>query len=251
MNRLQGLVTVVTGAGSGIGRAAAGAFVAEGAIVGLLDRDAAAIDSVAASLGSSAFVLPADVVDEAGVRGAFEQVRRRHGRLDVLYNCAGVQLHGRDKRAHELDLAVWTQTLGVNLTGVFLCCKYGIALMLEGGKGSVINCASPTGLTGCGAGYTAYSSAKGGVFALTRVLAIDYAREGIRVNSIVPGTIQTPLIEALLADPETRSSLAEGTPMGRLGTPQDLTGIAVFLASGESRFATGATFVVDGGVTIR
>jgi NAD(P)-dependent dehydrogenase (short-subunit alcohol dehydrogenase family) len=123
--------------------------------------------------------------------------------------------------------------------------------MLEGGKGSVSNCASPTGLTGSGAGYTAYSSAKGGVFALTRVLAVDYARDGIRVNSVVPGATQTPLIESLLADQKTRSSLIAGTPLGRLGTPEDLTGIAIFLASDESRYATGATFVVDGGVTIR
>jgi len=251
VNRLANLVTVVTGAGSGIGRAAAEAFAAEGAIVGLLDRDTDAIDRLAAALGPSAFGLPAEVGDEASVRSAFAEVRRRHGRLDVLYNCAGIQLHGQDSRAHELPLEAWTRTLGVNLTGMFLCCKHGIALMLEGGHGSVINCASPTGLTGCGAGYTAYSSSKGGIFALTRVLAIDYAREGIRVNSIVPGTTQTPLIEALLADPEMRNTLEAGTPMGRLGTPRDLTGIAVFLASDESRFATGATFVVDGGVTIR
>jgi NAD(P)-dependent dehydrogenase (short-subunit alcohol dehydrogenase family) len=251
VNRLVDLVTVITGAASGIGRAAAEAFVSEGAVVGLLDRDGDALDRAATSLGPSAFVLQADVADEASVRNAFEEVRRRHGRLDVLYNCAGIQLHGQDSRAHELPLEVWRRTLDVNLTGMFLCCKHGIALMLEGGHGSVINCASPTGLTGCGAGYTAYSSSKGGIFALTRVLAIDYARDGIRVNSVVPGTTQTPLIEALLADPETRNSLEAGTPLGRLGTPQDLVGIAVFLASDESGFATGATFIVDGGVTIR
>lgn len=251
MKRLSGLVTVISGAGSGIGRAAAEAFVAEGATVGLLDRNAAAIEDLSAALGTSAFALPCDVTDEASVQAAFDDVRRRFGRLDVLYNCAGVQLHGQDARAHELPLEVWRQTVAVNLTGMFLCCKHGIALMLQQSKGSVINCASPTGLTGCGGGYTAYSSAKGGIFALTRVLAVDYARDGIRVNSVVPGTIQTPLIEELLEDPVTRAGLVDGTPVGRLGTPQDLTGIAVFLASDESRFATGATFVVDGGLTIR
>jgi len=251
VSRLAGLVTVISGAGGGIGRAAAAAFAAEGAAVGLLDRDARAIEQLAAALGQAAFTLPCDVADEASVRGAFAEVRRRVGRLDVLYNCAGIQLHGHDARAHELPLEVWRQTVAVNLTGLFLCCKHGIALMLEQGKGSVINCASPTGLTGCGAGYTAYSSAKGGVFALTRVLAIDYARDGVRVNSVVPGTIRTPLIEGLLADPATQAALVEGTPLGRLGTPQDMVGIAVFLASDESRFATGATFVVDGGLTIR
>jgi len=251
VNRLADVVAVISGAAGGIGRAAAEAFVGEGATVGLMDRNAAAIEDLAAALGQGAFALPCDVTDESSVRAAFEEVQRRCGRLDVLYNCAGVQLHGRDARAHDLPLEVWQQTITVNLTGMFLCCKHGIALMLPHGKGSVINCASPTGLTGCGGGYTAYSSAKGGIFALTRVLAVDYARDGIRVNSVVPGTIQTPLIEELLADAETRADLIDGTPMGRLGTPRDLTGIAVFLASDESRFATGATFVVDGGLTIR
>ncbi len=251
MTRLAHKVAVITGAGSGIGQAAARAFVAAGATVGLLDRAAAATEALAHELGDAAFPLVADVTDEAAVRAAFDAVRRRTARLDVLYNCAGVQLHGRDGRAHELDLAVWQQTLAVNLTGVFLCCKHAIPLLLESGGGSIINCGSPTGITGCGAGYDAYSASKGGVMALTRALAIDYARDGIRVNSVVPGTTQTPLIAALLGDRERRAELLAGAPLGRLGTPEDLTGLAVFLASDESRYATGATFVVDGGLCIR
>lgn len=249
MSRLAGKVAVITGAASGIGRAAARAFVTEGATVGLLDRSAATIEAVAAELGAAAFPLAADVTDEASVSAAFEDVRRRAGRLDVLYTCAGVQLHGRDARAHELDLAVWQQTLTVNLTGVFLCCKHAIPLLLESG-GSIITCGSPTGLTGCGAGYDAYSASKGGVMALTRALAVDYARDGIRVNTVVPGTTRTPLIDTLLADPARRGDLVTAAPLGRLGTPEDLTGIAVYLASDESRYATGATFIVDGGLCI-
>ena len=251
MTRLAGKVAVVTGAGSGIGRAAARAFVAEGATVGLLDRNAAAVERLAGELGPASFPLSADVTDEDTVREAFATVERRAGRLHVLYNCAAVQLHGRDARAHELDLAVWRQTLTINLTGVFLCCKQAIPLMLRSGGGSIINCGSPTGLTGCGMGYDAYSSSKGGVMALTRVMAMDYARDGIRVNNILPGTTQTPLVDALLADPRQRAGIAAGVPLGRLGTPEDLIGVAVFLASDESSYATGANFTIDGGLCTR
>ncbi len=249
--RLTDKVAVVTGAGSGIAREAARAFVAEGAIVGLLDRNADAVRSLADELGPAAFSLVADVSDPAEVQAAFADVDRRAGGLDVLYNCAGIELIGQDARAHELDLSVWTKTLAVNLTGVFLSCKYGIPLLLRRGSGSIINCGSPTGVTGCGACEDAYSSSKGGVMALTRSMAIGYAREGIRVNNIVPGTIDTPLNAPVLADPEQRTALIAGEPIGRLGTPEDLVGIAVFLASDESRFATGATFFVDGGLCIR
>jgi NAD(P)-dependent dehydrogenase (short-subunit alcohol dehydrogenase family) len=249
--RLAGKIAVVTGAGSGIGRAAARAFVAEGAQVGLLDRNGPAVESEAAELGPAAFPLVCDVSQEDHVRAAFAEVSRRHGRLDVLYNCAGIELMGQDARAHELELAVWQQIMAVNLTGVFLCCKHALPLMLSRGKGSIINCGSPTALTGCGAGEEAYSSSKGGVMALTRVMAIDYARDGIRVNAVVPGTIDTPMNAPVLSDPKMRAELIAGEPIGRLGLPEDLAGIAVFLASDESSFATGATFVVDGGLIIR
>jgi len=252
MNRLRDKVAVITGAGGGIGRAAARAFVAEGATVGLLDRDAHTVKSLAGELGTASFPLVADATDEHGVARAYDEVARRMGRLDVLYNCAGVQLIGQDTRAHELDLAVWNKTITTNLTGLFLCCKHGIRVMLQGGHGgSIINCGSPTALTGCGAGFDAYVASKGGVMALTRALAVDYARDGIRVNNLVPGCTDTPLIASLLEDPAQREAWSSGTVLGRLGTPDDLAGLAVFLASDESRYATGATFVCDGGLTIR
>src|SRR5262249_46084070 len=150
--------------------AAARAFVAEGATVGLLDRAADALAELAAELGAASFPLLADVTDERSVQQAFEEVERRYGRLDVLYNCAAIQLLTADAPVHELDLAVWERTLAVNLTGVFLSCKHGVRLLLKSGGGSIINCGSPTGLTGCGAGWDAYSASKGGVMALTRAM---------------------------------------------------------------------------------
>jgi len=160
-----------------------------------------------------------------------------------------VQLHGQDARAHELSEEVWDRTYAVNLRGVWLCSKYAIPLMLKQGGGSIIHVASPTGMLGCAPGYTAYSSSKGGVFGLTRVMAADYARDNIRVNAIVPGAMETPLIAELLTDQQTRQNLAALMPLGRLGQPEDVVGLALFLASDESRFCTGGIYMVDGGLT--
>ena len=252
MGRLDGKIAVITGAGSGIGQGSARAFVREGAIVGLLDRNAEAVEATARELGERTFPLVADVSDEASVAAAFDEVRRRHGRLDVLYTCAAVQLIGEDAPVHELDIDVWERTHRVNLRGVYLCCKHGVRLIMESGDGgSVINAGSPTGLTMCGAGWHAYSSSKAGVMALTRVMAADYAKHKIRVNGIVPGTIETTLTRKLVEDPEIRAQLTALHPIGRIGTPEDMAGIAVFLASDESRFATGAHFFVDGGISVR
>jgi NAD(P)-dependent dehydrogenase (short-subunit alcohol dehydrogenase family) len=252
VGRLDGKVAVVTGAGSGIGQEAARAFAREGATVGLLDRNADAVHATVAEIGENAFPLVADVSDEASVAAAFDEVRRRHGRLDVLYNCAAVQLIGEDAPVHELDVDVWQRTHDVNLRGVYLTCKHGVRLMMESGDGgSVINAGSPTGLTMCGAGWHAYSSSKAGVMALTRIMAADYAKHGIRVNGIVPGTIETTLTRKLIEDPAVKEHLVSLHPIGRIGTPQDMAGIAVFLASDESAFATGSHFHVDGGISVR
>ena len=252
MGRLAGKVIVVTGAGRGLGEAAARGFAAEGAIVGVLDRHQENVRRVVSEIGGDAFGLACDVADEASVAAAFADVRRRHGRLDVLATYAAIQLIGADIRAHELPLDVWQRTVDVNLTGVFLCCKHGIGLMLATGTGgSVINCGSPTGLTMSGNPWTAYSASKAGVMGLTRVLAAEYAPDGIRVNGIVPGTVETPGVAAVTQDPTERAKLDALHPIGRIAQPEDLVGIAVFLASDESAFATGAHFTVDGGMTIR
>ena len=252
LSRLQGKVAVVTGAGSGIGQATARAFAAEGASVGLLDVNERAVTELANELGDAAFPLPCDVTSEASVEAAFAAIERRNRRLDVLATFAAVQLIGEDAPVHELPLDVWERTHQVNLRGVYLCCKHGVRQMIAAGNGgSVINCGSPTGLTMCGAGWHAYSSSKAGVMALTRIMAADYAKHGIRVNGIVPGTIETNLVRVLTEDPEQRAKLESLHPIGRIGTPADMVGIAVFLASDESAFATGAHFHVDGGLSVR
>jgi NAD(P)-dependent dehydrogenase (short-subunit alcohol dehydrogenase family) len=251
MDRLKGKVALVTGAGSGIGRAIALAYAAEGARVTAVDRDRArAAETASMAPNDAILAVTADVTDAGAVRSMVEQTLDGLGRLDVLVNNAAVQLHGQDGRCHEVSEEVWHQTMAVNLLGPFLCCKHAIPAMLRQGCGAIVNLASPTAFQDLGAGYTAYATSKGGMATLTRVVAADYARDGIRVNAIVPGPTETNLTAEIFADPGVRDPLVARTPLGRLGRPEDLVGIAVFLASDESAYATGALFFVDGGITM-
>jgi NAD(P)-dependent dehydrogenase (short-subunit alcohol dehydrogenase family) len=249
--RLAGKSGIITGAAGGIGAAAVREFVAQGAFVGVLDRPGAAMTGLITELGERAIALPADVTDESDVEAALHLWSQRHQHADFLYICAGTQLHGADGPIGAVSLRTWQRTIDTNLTGAFLCIKHTVNLLGAAASGSLILCGSPTGLTMSGAGYTAYSASKAGMMSLARTVAADYASQGIRANVIVPGTTVTPLTQRLIDDPTTRDGLLAGTPIGRLGTPEDLTGIAVFLASDESRYATGATFCVDGGMTQR
>jgi 3-oxoacyl-[acyl-carrier protein] reductase len=215
-----------------------------------MDRPGAPLDEAVGKLGELAIAIPLDVRDEASVMDAFDQLDRRLARLDILVTCAAVQLNGRDGPVHLLDLPTWSETLAVNLTGVFLCCKHAVPRLMRHG-GSIIVCGSPTGLRGIAPGYDAYTASKGGAMALARVLATEYARAGIRVNTLVPGTTDTPLTHDNLVDPEVRSLVEASIPLGRIATPADYGAMAVLLASDELGYATGGEFVVDGGLLQR
>ncbi len=250
--RLQGKVAVVTGAAVGLGRAVATRFAREGASVVAADinaRDGAAtVDRIKES-GSSAMFVPTDVSDERAVAALMRTVLEEFGRIDILYNNAAVLCSDRETVVHKLSSETWDYVIGVNLRGAFLCSKYAVPSMLEQGSGSIIHTGSPTGLTGCAPMLTAYSVSKGGMAALTKVMAAAYAGNNIRVNSIVPGTMDTPMNRYILADPKEREEYRRAVPLGRLGQPEDIEGIAVFLASDESAYCTGGTYMCDGGLT--
>jgi len=247
---LKDKVAIVTGAGAGIGRAIAERFVREGAAVVIAEIDASSGESVAQSIraGGEALFLRTDVSDESQVKALIEKTLRRYGRIDILCNNAAVLLFREEARAHELPNEIWDRTLAVNLRGYWLCSKYAIPAMLRQGGGSIIHVASPTGLFGF-TRLTAYSTSKGGVIGLMRAMAADYAPDHIRVNAIVPGTIDTPMNAVELSDPEIRKHFAEIAPARRLGVPEDMAGIAVFLASEDSDYCVGGIFAVDGGLT--
>jgi NAD(P)-dependent dehydrogenase (short-subunit alcohol dehydrogenase family) len=248
MGRLDGKVALITGAASGMGLEAARLFASEGARVVLSDVTDEAGRAAAAELGDAGAFVMADVSRadqaEAMVRFAMETF----GGLQVLYNNAGVFLPD-DGGAVETPEETWDRTISINLKGVWLGCRYGIPAMLESGGGSIVNVASFVALMGAATAQIAYTASKGGVLAMTREIAVEYARKGIRANALCPGPIETPLLAELMSDPERRARRMVHIPMGRLGQAQEVVRAALWLASDESSLMTGAALVVDGGIT--
>jgi NAD(P)-dependent dehydrogenase (short-subunit alcohol dehydrogenase family) len=239
--RLAGKVCVITGAASGIGAETARRFREEGATtVGVDLRD----DSAGVDLA-----LACDVADEDAVRGMFAHVREEHGRVDVLFNNAGIS-PGDDGSVLETSLEAWQRVQDVNTRSVFVCCKHGIPLMLESGGGSVINTASFVAVMGAATSQISYTASKGAVLALSRELGVQFARRGVRVNALCPGPVNTPLLRELFAkDPEQAARRLVHLPMGRFAEAVEIANAAVFLASDESSYVTASTFLVDGGLS--
>jgi NAD(P)-dependent dehydrogenase (short-subunit alcohol dehydrogenase family) len=249
--RLNNKVAVITGAGSGIGRESALLFAREGARVVVADVDDAAGRAVVEELraaGGEAVYIHADVSKGADAEGMVRAAEESFGRLDVLFNNAGIS-HARDDDAVATEEEVWDLTMNVNLKGVFLGCKYGIPALRRAGGGSIINTASFVALLGAATPQLAYTASKGGVLAMTRELAVIHAREGIRVNALCPGPLRTELLMKYLDTEEKRQRRLVHVPMGRFGEAREIAQAALFLASDESSFTTGATFLVDGGIT--
>jgi NAD(P)-dependent dehydrogenase (short-subunit alcohol dehydrogenase family) len=249
--RLSDKVALITGAGSGIGRVAADLFASEGAAVVVADVTAdAARDTVAAitSAGGRAVAVTVDVADERQVTDMVGATMEAFGALHVLFNNAGI-FPGDDGGVLDTPPSTWDRVMQVNLKGVWLGCRAAVPAMIDSGGGSIVNVASFVALMGAATAQVAYTASKGGVLAFTRELAVEYARSGIRANSLCPGPIDTPLLAELLADPVRRQRRLVHVPMGRLGRPEEIARAALFLASDDSSFMTGSALVVDGGIT--
>lgn len=249
--RLKDKVALITGAGSGIGREAALLFAREGASVVVAEVADDAGRQTAADIekaGGRAHFVHADVSQGDDVREMVGEAEKTYGRLNVLFNNAGV-FPDADGSVLDTDEKTWDFVLRVNLKGIFLGCKYGIPALLRAGGGSIVNTASFVALMGSATPQIAYTASKGGVLALTREVAIEFARQGIRVNALCPGPVDTPLLQELFRDPARRKRRLVHIPMGRLARADEVAKAALFLASDESSYINGAAFTVDGGIT--
>jgi NAD(P)-dependent dehydrogenase (short-subunit alcohol dehydrogenase family) len=246
--RLDGKVAVITGAGGGMGREAALVFSEEGASVCIADVDGEAAEQTASD-AREAFAVTVDVADVASVEAMYAAAAERYGGIDVLYNNAGIS-PADDGSILETEPEAWQRVQDVNTKGVFLCCKYGIPHLLERGGGSVINVASFVALMGAATSQISYTASKGAVLSLSRELGVQFARQGIRVNALCPGPVETPLLLRIFGDdPAAYERRRVHLPMGRLAKPREIVNAALFLASDESSYVNGATFLVDGGLT--
>ncbi|HET7236121.1 MAG TPA: glucose 1-dehydrogenase [Actinomycetota bacterium] len=251
MGRLDGKVALITGGASGMGMVASRLFAAEGASVVLTDVADDPGEAVASEIradGGKAAYVHADVSSEADAQSMVAAAVENFGGLHILYNNAGV-MPNDDGSVHTNTEALWDLVLAINVKGVAFGCKYGIPAMIESGGGSIVNVASFVAWMGAATSQTAYTASKGAVLAMTREIAVEYARKGIRCNALCPGPIDTPLLAELLSDDAKRQRRFVHIPMGRLGRAEELAKAALFLASDDSSFMTGASLIVDGGIT--
>jgi NAD(P)-dependent dehydrogenase (short-subunit alcohol dehydrogenase family) len=238
--RLEGKVCVITGAASGIGAVCAALFIEEGASV-------AGVDAVTGAVGQLS--LQVDVTNEERVRELYDEVAERYGHIDVLLNNAGISPPD-DASILDTGLAAWQRVQDVNLTGVFLCCKYGLPHLIAAGGGSAINTASFVAVMGSATSQISYTASKGGVLSLSRELGVEFARHGVRVNALCPGPVNTPLLQELFAtDPVKAARRLAHIPMGRFAEAREIAAAALFLASDDSSYVNATTFLVDGGLS--
>lgn len=248
MGRLDGKVCVITGSAGGIGREAALLFSEEGARVCVADVDAGAGEETAARC-RAAFFQKVDVTDAGSVEAMYAATAERYGGIDVLYNNAGI-MPPDDASILDTEVDAWQRVQDVNTKGVYLCCKHGIPHLLERGGGSVINVASFVALMGAATSQISYTASKGAVLSMTRELAVEFARRGVRVNALCPGPVETPLLMRLFEEtPGAYERRRVHLPMGRLAQAREIAQGALFLASDDSSYVTGSTFLVDGGLT--
>ncbi|SRR5579872_965515 len=248
MGRLDGKVAVITGAAGGIGREAALLFSSEGAKVCVADVGKEAGEKTASEC-REAFFFAADVSDPKSVQAMFAETEKRYGHIDVLYNNAGI-MPADDDSILVTEPDAWDRVLAVNSRGVYLCCKYGIPYLLKAGGGSVINVASFVALIGAATSQIAYTASKGAVLAMSKELAVQFARQGVRVNALCPGPVETPLLMRIFNEnPGALERRKVHWPMGRLAKAREIANAALFLASDEASYVNGATFTVDGGIT--
>jgi len=244
--RLANKVALITGGGSGIGQAACRRFAQEGAKVVVVDLKREAAEATATEIGGAAFA--ADVSKEKDAEGMVRFAEETFGKLDVIFNNAGI-FPDADGSVTDTSEATFDLVINVNLKGVFFGCKHAIPALLRAGGGSIINTASFVAVMGAAVPQIAYTASKGGVLAMTREIAVEFARKNIRANALCPGPVATPLLEELLADPARRQRRLVHIPPGRFAKPEEMANAALFLASDEASYVNGSTFMVDGGIT--